>query len=169
MNIIKQIIPKELASYTNISFKPKYITIHEAELGINDVEKYKDVSYYYNMLLNPKKDREKVGYHYIVDDKGVYEFIEPTIVAYHCGNKYGNHNSIGIERCVNEGINHIEAINLQAELTALLMKNFNIPIENVTTHKYWSLKECPNRLLNNVPFSFEKFLSLVNDYYERMK
>ncbi len=119
-------------------------------------------------MLYPDKSREKVGYHFIVDDKNIYEFITPTIVAFHCGNKEGNYNSIGIERCVYSGINHLDAINLQAKLTAYLMKEYNIPLENVKTHKYWSGKECPARLLANTVISFEDFLNLTKMYYERM-
>ena len=169
MKILEKHISKNLPCYTNIKFNPKYITIHETEIGILDNEEYKNVDYYYSLLANPQRGREKVGYHFLVDDTNAYEFIPSNIVTFHTGTVEGNYNSIGIERCVYTGINHMNAIILQARLTAFLMKKYNIPIENVRTHKSWSGKECPARLLNNIFISFEDFIKLTDSEYKKIK
>lgn len=51
----------------------------------------------------------KASAHYFVDDGGVVQIIEDAYAAWHCGDGRGKHgitnrNSIGVEICINRGI-----------------------------------------------------------------
>lgn len=72
--------------------------------------------------------------------------------SWHCGDgagKYGitNSNSIGIEMCLVEPFDTV--IQNTIELVKYLMKELNIPIENVVRHYDTSGKNCPNSLSPN--------------------
>ncbi|MEG0282010.1 MAG: N-acetylmuramoyl-L-alanine amidase [Clostridia bacterium] len=167
MNICYMYVPENSKCILGIPMIPKYITIHEAETGITDAPMFRNYMYYRNLLLHPKYNREKVGYHYIVDDEKAYAFIPDNMKAYHCGDGEfgtGNSESIGVERCVNEGIDHMKAIHIQAKLTAHIANKYSIPLTNIMMHKDWSGKDCPSRLIHNVFISWDEFISLVEKY-----
>ena len=169
--ITKKIIPEENLNRLKIKMNPKYITIHEVSTNLTDEPKDHIISFYENQLLHPEKGREKISYHYIVDDKQIVNFVPDNEKCYHCGdgeNGPGNSTSIGIERCAYKGINHIKAIDMQAKLTAYLMKKYNIPIENVVGHSNWRNTPCPARLNSGMFGGFNYFLSRVK-YFLKQK
>ena len=81
------------------------------------------------------KDGSTIGYHYLVGDKEVWQFLEDDVATSHTGTPFGNKNSIGVERLICEGVNYEHAIHNQAKLVATLMLKHHIPIQNVLTHK----------------------------------
>lgn len=107
----------------------------------------------------------KASAHYIVDDGLVVQAVADNNIAWHCGTsgeyKHAfcrNSNSIGIEICSNHdnflGYDKTsstdsgwyftkEAVKNAAELTADLMKKYNIPLENVIRHYDCTGKDCP--------------------------
>ena len=117
-----------------------------------------------------------------VDDRDICQF-NPDLKNYncwHCGDKLNpysgggkyhgkatNRNSIGIEICSNlkkgydaskvghEGWYYTEeALNNAVKLTKILMKKFNIPIENVIRHYDVSGKSCP-AVVGWIPFQIK--------------
>ena len=142
-----------------------FITIHESSDGTGYAEDNRTLEYYENRLRNPPKGLEQIGCHFFVSDSHIVQFIPINVRTAHAGTTEGN-NSIGIERLVNRFIDFPTAIANQAKLTATLMHMFNIPIENVVTHKHWSGKECPARLLAGLNGGWEGFISQVMNFYE---
>ena len=137
---------------------PKYIVIHEVSLGTGKSPKNFNMDHYANMIQSYGKNGRTIGYHYLVGDDKVYQFIEDDVATEHTGTKFGNHNSIGIERVICEGVNYEHATHNQAKLVATLMLKHNIPIDNVLTHKHMQKefgneeqqknpKQCPGRML----------------------
>src|SRR6185312_15178791 len=55
---------------------------------------------------------------------------------------------IGIEICENSDGNFAKAVANAVWLIKELMKEQNIPLENVVPHKRWSGKNCPSKLLD---------------------
>ena len=112
------------------------------------------MKHYEEQIIDYGKNGRTIGYHYLVGDKEVYQFIEDDVATEHTGTEFGNHNSIGIERLICEGVNYEYATHNQAKLIATLMLKHNIPIENVITHKHLqeqqgkeNPKQCPGRML----------------------
>lgn len=143
---------------------PTHIVIHEVWEGTKDAPKEKNIDYYKDAIFENAKIQEEdykrfeIGYHYIVDEKSVYQFIPDNKATCHTGTKHGNRRSIGVERIICKGNNHYKSIHNQAELIATLMLKHNIPLENVITHKEMQIqygndkkrenpKKCPGRLL----------------------
>ncbi len=133
---------------------PKYIVIHEVSLGTGKSPKRFNMEHYSNMIKEYGRTGRTIGYHYLVGDKEVYQFLEDDVATEHTGTEFGNHNSIGIERLICEGVNYEYATHNQAKLIATLMLKHNIPIENVITHKHMqeqegkeNPKQCPGRML----------------------
>jgi len=90
----------------------------------------------------------KVSWHYSVDDGDiVYQHLEEDQVAYHTGTAAGNNTQIGIEICVNQGIDTVRARRNAARLGAQILHRRGWGINQVTTHKRWSGKNCPRTLL----------------------
>lgn len=97
---------------------------------------------------------------YYVDEKEIWQGVEDKDIAWHVGNKTyihkycRNNNSIGIEMCCKkdkQGNWYIEkeTINNTIELTKMLMKKYNIPIENVIRHYDVTGKNCPEPFVRN--------------------
>ncbi len=149
------------------SMKPKWITIHETSLGLGKEPSWKNVSYYRKKLSSYDST---IGYHFLIEANRfeipvVYQFLESNVSTHHTGNDIGNAESIGIERLVNEDTWFDTAISLQAKLTATLMNMYEIPIERVVPHKYWSGKECPARLLAGQYDGWDGFIERVEYFY----
>lgn len=92
--------------------------------------------------------------HYFVDEDSVTQAVKDTDTAWHCESrgmalKCGcrNSNSIGIEMCSDKvkGVYVITAdtVTNTVELIKLLMKKYNIPVENVLRHYDVCGKNCP--------------------------
>lgn len=122
----------------------KYLTIHyTANDGDTDEANGK---YFANNIV-------KSSAHYFVDDDSVTQSVPDDYVAYHCGaNKYyhsycRNANSIGIEMCDTKknGKHDVteKTLTNTVELAKIIMKKYNIPIENVLRHYDVTHKNCP--------------------------
>lgn len=121
--------------------------------------------------------------HYFVDSKEIIQTVADEYAAWHCGTQYGykhkecrNANSIGIEICSHKDSkgNYYfddEAVARAADLTASLMRKYNIPIENVIRHYDVTGKVCPAPFVKNES-DWKSYLRLCNgllspttDYY----
>jgi N-acetylmuramoyl-L-alanine amidase len=95
------------------------------------------------------RNNDTVSFHFAVDDKKAVQGIPLNRNAWHCGNDKGNKKSIAIEICYSKsgGDKFQKAYANALELTAQLMKEYNIPASNIMYHKTWNGKNCPHRLL----------------------
>lgn len=155
-------LPINGVNRTGEKIEPEYITIHEVSLGTGKTPRKYDYNHYKQLLLTPPEGREFVGYHYLVGDDKILCFIPDNELCHHSSNRKAG---IGIERLVNECVDFEKAINNQAKLTATLMYKYNIPLSHVVTHKFWSGKECPARLLDGQYGGWEGFLKRVETFY----
>ncbi len=64
-------------------------------------------------------------------------------------NRGGNNNGIGMEICINQGDDIYYNFHLAAKLTAYLMDTYQIDIQMVKPHHYYSGKDCPMTLRKN--------------------
>lgn len=141
--------------YTIERGKQTYITIHESSLGLGTTPADRTIDYYENRLLNPDrlKGEHELGYHFMVSDKEVVQFISTKFRTAHAGCFDGN-SSIAIQRVVNCKVDFYKAICNQAKLAATLMFKFNIGYKHLVPRSYWGNSESPTRL-NTLPPTLE--------------
>ena len=90
--------------------------------------------------------------HVFVDDKSAYQALPYSRGAWHVGVNYGgkmfgtvnNHNSIGIEMCMNKGYNYEKAFQNTVDVCKQLMKKYGIPASRVVQHYDVCAKNCPS-------------------------
>ncbi len=124
-----------------------------------------------------KSPNRNASAHYFVDEKEIWQSVEDNNTAWHCGtsgkyyhNKCRNDNAIGIELCSEKDSKgnyyfNNETIKNAIELTKMLMKKYNIPIENVIRHYDVTRKVCPAPFVNNnVAWNNFKNSLKENDY-----
>lgn len=133
-------------------------------------------------MKNSWEKTQRASADFGVDDRDIVQF-NPNLNNYscwHCGDKLNpysnggkyhgkatNRNSIGIEICSNlkkgydankvghEGWYYTEeALNNAVKLTKILMKKFNVPVENVIRHYDVSGKSCP-AVVGWIPFQIK--------------
>jgi N-acetylmuramoyl-L-alanine amidase CwlA len=156
-----KLIPINTAARSGYVLKPKYITIHNtANTSVGaDAENHA-------IYMQGSGKNSTASYHYVVDDKEIYRLLPDNEVAWHAGDgEYGtgNRQSLAIEICENVDGDLLKATNNAVELTAYLMKLYNIPLSNVVQHNYWSGKNCPNRIRKSEPYNWQTFLNKVQD------
>ncbi|MCD3223927.1 N-acetylmuramoyl-L-alanine amidase [Clostridium botulinum] len=143
MNIEKHLINYNYSRNNNI----KYIVIHDTgntDKGANAMCHYR----YFN------GGNRNASAHYFVDDTRIVQTVEDFNASWHCGdghNRYGinNHNSIGVEICINSDGNYNEAVRKTIELVKYLMQKYNISINRVVRHYDASKKCCPASMSSN--------------------
>lgn len=158
MKIVEDLIPAGKKNRPKCILLPEYITIHDT--GNESVGA--DAKCHSKYLKNTDNS---VSWHYTVDDSVIYQHLPISENGWHCGDGEGgkgNRKSIGIEICMNKDGNRKKAENKTAKLVVYLMKKYNIPINNVVQHNYWSGKDCP-KLLRSSPNGWTDFLRSITD------
>lgn len=129
----------------------KYIVIHY--VGAVSTAK-NNVDYFYQINRNASA-------HYFVDDNEIWQCVDDSNIAWHCGaNKYyhndcRNKNSIGIEMCCKKDAKGNlymtdKTIKNTQELVLYLMEKYGIKEENVIRHYDVTHKICPAPFVNDV-------------------
>lgn len=106
-----------------------------------------------------------VSWHYTVDDKRVIKHLPISEKGWHAGR--GNSLSLGIEICMHEGIDQPQAFDKAARLTAVLLYDLHLSVEDVVTHKHWTGKHCPTLLLEGQEWKI--FLAKITHYLDGAK
>ena len=132
----KRLLPLNFSNRSGEKQIPTYIVIHEVSLGLGESSEYYNMDRYSRKIFLDGFNGSFVGYHFLVGDDKIYQFIPEEESANHTGTVQGNKCSIGIERIICEGINQEHALFNQAKLIATLMIKYDIPISNVVTHKW---------------------------------
>ena len=76
-------------------------------------------------------------------------------------NHGGNVNSIGIESCVNKGSDIYYTWMKDAKLIAFLMDKYNLGINDVVPHHFFSGKDCPMTMRHSNMYQHVKDLALI--------
>jgi N-acetylmuramoyl-L-alanine amidase len=117
---------------------PKFITIHNTG---NPASTARNERAY---LTNPGNTRT-ASYHIVIDEREAIECIPLDENAWAAGDgsglASGNRTSIHIEIC--ESGNYAQTLNHAVELTAKLLKQYGLTVEQLKRHFDWSGKICP--------------------------
>lgn len=163
-------IKKKLIQYnfTADVNRPVYIVVHDTgntSVGANAEMHYR----YFN-----GGDRQASA-HFFVDDKEIIQTVEIKDKSWHCGDGGGrfgiaNHNSIGIEICINSDGNYQQALSNTVDLIVWLMLQYNIRIDKVCTHYMASHKNCPGTMNKDGRWTaWTEFKKRVEDEYNFQK
>ncbi|MCD2347174.1 N-acetylmuramoyl-L-alanine amidase [Clostridium guangxiense] len=141
--ITKKLIKFNYSSGNDI----KYIVVHDTA----NMDRGADAEAHYRYFNGG--DRQSSA-HYFVDDKEIVQLIEDYNASWHCGDgggRYGitNHNSIGVEICVNCDCNYEKSVSNAVDLVKFLMGKYNVPIDKVVRHYDASRKMCPQSMSAN--------------------
>jgi len=110
--------------------------------------------------------KRKASWHYSVDDTLVVKSLPLDIRGWHAGTKAGNDRTIGIEICVNSDSDLLSATEKAAELTADILHDSGLTVENVYQHHDWSTKNCPAEIRAGRPYDWKTFLDRVQHYLD---
>lgn len=146
--------------------KIKYIVIHETGNEGANAGAASHASY-----LAAETEKTAKSWHYTVDDHEIYHHIPDNEVAFHAGDQLkkdgGNLNGIGIELCVNPENDYNQTMINSAALTAHLMRDYKLSLDDVKKHQDFSGKNCPEKMITDS--RWEEFLELVEKAYKEKK
>ena len=97
VKIEEKLLPLGSANRTGKKQVPEYIVIHEVSLGLGKSPENYNMDHYANLIESQGKEGRSIGYHFLVGDKKIYQFIKEDEATDHTGTLEGNNNSIGIE------------------------------------------------------------------------
>mgnify|MGYP003694581813 CR=1 FL=1 len=140
--------------------RPTFITIHSTD---NTSRSADALNHALAMNKGLRGRHNRTGFltwHFTVDDHSIYQSLPTNETGEHADYEgQGNRSSIGIEMCVNRGNNLDSTIDRTAQLTARLMRQYDIPLDHVVPHMHWRMirysdgrdlgfKKCPRILLD---------------------
>ncbi len=119
-------------------------------------------------VRNAYSTGRQASWHYQVDETGVYQSFDDSIVCWHAGDGTyklggGNNNGIGIEMCINSDGNYEASMRMDAKLIAHLLHKYNLTLENVKRHYDFDGKQCPFYMIETGRWT--EFLEYVNREY----
>jgi N-acetylmuramoyl-L-alanine amidase CwlA len=125
----------------------RYVTIHNTA---NNASAQDERDY-----LNRRRDRKYISFHYAVDETEAIRIIPHDQHAWHAGdgrNGKGNRQSIGVEICRSTCTGDRDTLYRRSEanavrLTAWLLEELNLSVNDLRMHQDWSGKFCPHRIL----------------------
>jgi N-acetylmuramoyl-L-alanine amidase len=163
--------------------EPRYITIHSTQ----NFAAVADARAHARMLKTGalKASHNSLGYltwHFTVDDHSIWQSLPCNEQGQHADYEgAGNRQSIGIEMCENRGNSRAATVERTAKLTALLLREYRIPLRNVVPHQHWRMirysdrrdlghKNCPHFLLDHGRPGprWQAFLALVERYRSQL-
>ena len=137
---------------TNNSYSgndPKYIVIHNTGNYKPGATAQAHASSLRNGYISD------MSWHIVTDDKDIYQCLPWNRGAWHVGVNYGgwlfgtvnNHNSIGIEMCVNAGYDYEKAFQNTVKACRMVMQELGIPADHVYRHYDVCAKNCPSEIM----------------------
>ena len=124
-------------------------TINPTEIAIHNTGNFETKAKNYYICLeryNKENPNWLASYHFVVDDKEIYQLVDTSKKAYHVGS--GNSKSIGIEICMFKDANKQKIAEDNAiALVKELMGIHNIPLSKVKMHNDYTGKHCPQVII----------------------
>lgn len=165
LNLKEDYIPRDKRNRPGTPNSLEYITVHNTD----NTKKGADASAHSKFVKNTgyytsKDTGEKiyVSWHYTVDDSQIIKHLPLNEKGFHARND-GNSRSIGIEICMDKGIDQDAAFLRAARLIAALLYDLKKPADAIVPHHFWTGKNCPRLLLDNGKpgKKWRDFISLV--------
>lgn len=159
VTIIEDYIPRGRRNRPGYRLIPRYITIHDTA----NPNAGADARAHARYVKGDAAASIPASWHFTVDDQLIVQHLPLDENGWHAGdgtNGIGNRESIGIEICENKDGIRVEAEKNAVWLTAALLRDFTLGLEQVKQHYHWSGKNCP-RVLRGRPGGWDSFLNAV--------
>ena len=158
--------------------RPTFITIHSTDNRSRSANALNH-ALAMNKGLRGRHNRTRfLTWHFTVDDHSIYQTLPTNETGEHADYEgQGNRSSIGIEMCVNRGNDIASTVDRTAQLTARLMRQYDIPLDHVVPHMHWRMirykggrnlgfKKCPRILLDGGRLGpkWSAFIAKVSSY-----
>ena len=160
---------------------PRYVTVHSTQnfsAGADALAHAKG-----QREGNFKSEHNRIGYlawHFTTDQSHTIQSLPCNERGQHADYEgKGNQVSIGIEMCEHPKNDRVKTLERTAQLCALLMAEYRIPLQHIVPHQYWNRvrysdkkdlghKNCPHFLLENGKpgKKWQEFLGKVHKYYK---
>ena len=158
--------------------RPTFITIHSTDNTSRSADALHNALAMNKGLRGRHNRTGFLTWHFTVDDHSIYQSLPTNETGEHADYEgQGNRSSIGIEMCVNRGNNPGSTIDRTAQLTARLMRQYDIPLNHVVPHMHWRMirysdnrdlgfKKCPRILLDGgrLDPKWDAFMAKVSFY-----
>jgi N-acetylmuramoyl-L-alanine amidase len=158
--------------------RPTFITIHSTDNRSRSADALNHALAMNKGLRGRHNRTGFLTWHFTVDDHSIYQTLPTNETGEHADYEgQGNRSSIGIEMCVNRGNDLGITIDRTAQLTARLMRQYDIPLDHVVPHMHWRMirysdgrdlgfKKCPRILLDGGRLGpkWSAFISKVSFY-----
>ncbi|NLA05601.1 MAG: hypothetical protein GX881_07825, partial [Firmicutes bacterium] len=159
VTIIKDYIPRGRRNRPGYKLTPRYVTIHDTANTSAGANAKAHAGY----LKGSVAAGIPASWHFTVDDTVIVQHLPLDENGWHAGDGSsgtGNRKSIGIEICENKDGVRAKAEKNAAWLTAKLLRDFSLGLDQVKQHHYWSGKNCP-RVLRGRAGGWSSFLEAV--------
>ncbi|MBR7148659.1 MAG: N-acetylmuramoyl-L-alanine amidase [Firmicutes bacterium] len=144
----------------------RYVVIHETgntAAGTNAAN--------HNSYVHTEAAKQKLSWHYTVDDHEIYQHLPDNEVGFHAGDRLeefgGNVCGIGIELCVNSDGDFETTLKNAAKLAARLMDVYDLKMKDLTMHQDYSGKNCPQTLIESE--RWDEFCDMVKKELDARK
>ena len=179
LNVTQDLVPAgKCGRSLHRSMRPTFITIHSTDNTARSADAWHHAQAMKKGLRGRHNRTGFLTWHFTVDDHSIYQSLPTNETGEHADYEGdGNRSSIGIEMCVNRGNNIALTIDRAAQLTARLIRQYNIPIDHVVPHMHWRMirysdhrnlgfKQCPRILLDHGRLGprWSAFLAKVSSY-----
>lgn len=148
-------------SYANVI--PRWIVIH-------NTDNYKaGANARAHAMAQRAGNFDRYSAHVFVDDSSAYQATPYNRGCWHVGVNYGshnlfgtcsNHNSVGIEMCVNAGYNYEKAFQNTVQVCRQLMQQLGIDADHVVQHYDVCTKNCPSAI--RAKGDWQRFKKLIS-------
>ena len=158
--------------------RPTFITIHSTDNRSRSADALNHALAMNKGLRGRHNRTGFLTWHFTVDDHSIYQTLPTNETGEHADYEgQGNRSSIGIEMCVNRGNNLDSTVDRTAQLTARLMRQYDIPLDHVVPHMHWRMirysddrdlgfKKCPRILLDGGRLGpkWSAFMAKISSY-----
>lgn len=174
LNLSQDFIPAGRQNRPGTAIQPTHLTIHNTSNTSKGADALAHAKFVKNtghyILASGKKNW--VSWHFTVDDKRVVQHLPVHERALHAGPS-GNASSIGIEVCMNKGIDQNAAFRRAAQLVALLLFDTDADaadFERIVPHFTWTKKNCPQLLLEGgkMGAKWNDFVQMIRDEHAKI-
>lgn len=160
LNLVQDFIPTGASNRPGTRISPSKITIHNTD----NTAPGADAAAHARYVKGSDARKREVSWHFTVDDKAVFQSLPTNEVGWHAG-RDGNRESIGIEICMNAGMNVAAAYERAALLTALMARQLGVSVTGgIVQHHAWTGKNCP-RVLRESTNGWSAFLKRVRELH----
>ncbi|MEB3249371.1 MAG: N-acetylmuramoyl-L-alanine amidase, partial [Merismopediaceae bacterium] len=105
LNLEIDLLPEGVSNRPGTKITPSFITIHNTDNTNTGADARAHATY----MKGPDARARKVSWHYTVDDQRCVKHLPTDEKGWHASTSDGNNQSIGIEICMNSGIDQATA------------------------------------------------------------